>query len=157
MSDIDVISAVVELAPDAMSLSAIDDALVLRSDEVTLRIERADGGWLVHKQWRNDDRGVVFRSPEVTDVARYLLTLFTNDIRRTHGLAPVRRKITMSDDGVALPADGFTLSGDLDTGFVLSAGDDEPARFFASDIEAARFSHVASDDLDSIRSSILAG
>lgn len=151
MSAIDVLASVVATAPDVAQMSETGDDLVLRSDEITLTISSIEDGWRVRKTWRNQDRGVVFQSDTVEDVARYISSLLANDIRQSHGVAPLRRRLVLSEDGIAVPTDGFELSGDSESGFILSGGSHRVPRYFASDLEAAKFSYLADDDLDTIR------
>lgn len=133
------------------------DSVIVQADDITLRVEPTSDGWRMRKTWRDEDRGVAFRSKTTDDVARYMLGLLANDIRRSHGLAPVRGKLVLSDDGVAVPIEGFGLSGDPQSGFVLSGGKDNASRYSDSDLEAAKLSYSADDDLSSLRSSLVSG
>lgn len=157
MSGIDDILAVADMAPGAISAARADGGVVVRSDEVTLRIHATDAGWRVDKQWRDQDRGTAFRSGTVDDVVRYLLSLLANDIRQAHGLPPLRRKLNVDEDGVAVPTDGFSLTTDPGAGFILSKETPDTGRFFASDLEAAKFSYFADENIETLRTHLLQG
>ena len=137
MNDLNALTSIADLAPEIVRTSRTGNSVIVQSDEITLRIEPASDGWRVRKTWRDEDRGITFRSETTDDVARYVLSLLANDIRRDHGLSPVRRKLVLSDDGVAVPIEGFVLSGDPQSGFFLSGGQHNASRYFSCDLEAA--------------------
>lgn len=111
-------------------------------------------GWRVDKSWRDVDRELVLKANNDADVARYVPALFGNDIRRAHGLGRAVRKVVLSDDGVAQPGGGFSLTEKSGDGYRLSRGRDGAQWFFASDLGAARFSTVADIPLAHIRDAI---
>jgi len=151
------ILAVAELAPEILCATPIHGGVILRADELTLRIRATETGWQVHKQWRDQDRGTVFRAETSDDVVRYLMCLLANDIRAAHRLPALRRPLAIDVDGVAVPAEGFSLEGAPDAGFILSRRTHGSRRFFASDVEAAKFSYLADEDVESLQTSLLHG
>lgn len=142
-TDLSAVDELARLAPGVISVTRTDTAVVVRADELTLRVTLVGRTWRVRKFWRSDDRGVAFEATDATDLARFLIALFANDIRRARGLAPRRRRMTLSNDGFAQPAAGFTISGDLDAGFVLTDSYRRIRWHFGNDLDAARFSWIA--------------
>jgi hypothetical protein len=120
--------------------------------EVSLRITREDGAVVVHKTWRNDDRGVVMASGDPADVDRYLTLAYVNGVRAGHKLDRLRPFLP-SGSAPGTVAPGFRLDGRLGRGFELVPveGEREPRRFFESDLEASRFSYCSTLDADEIR------
>ncbi|MXS76034.1 hypothetical protein CSIV_10645 [Microbacterium sp. CSI-V] len=141
--DLSAVDEVGRLAPDVISVTRTDTAVVVQADEMTLRVTLAGRTWRVRKSWRSDDRGVAFEATDETDIARFLIAMFANDIRRARGLTPRRRAVTLSDEGLAQPAAWFTLSREPDAGFVLTDTYRRVRWRFASDLDAARFSWIA--------------
>lgn len=131
------------LAPSAISVARTDTAVVVQAGELTFRVTLMGRAWRVRKSGRSDDRGVAFEATDETDIARFLIAMFANDIRRARGLAPRQRAVTLSDDGLAEPAASFMLSGSPDAGFVLTDTYRQIRWRFASDLDAARFSWIA--------------
>lgn len=142
------------LPPQVFEAQLTDTGVTLQVDEVTLRVSSDDSGWRVDKSWRGVDRGLVFEATDDADVAQYVLALFGNDIRRAHGLGRAVRKVVLSDDGVARPDGGFFLTEMSGDGYRLSRDRDGAQWFFASDLEAARFSTVADIPLAHIRDAL---
>lgn len=142
------------LRGDSRSVRDSADAIVIASDEETLDITRDLGQWRVRKTWRDQDRGIVFMASAAEDVDRYLTLHFANEIRAERGLRPVRHGIELLPDGTAVPASGFTITGDLDNGFVLSHADSGRTWGFGSDIEAARFSRYVDVSAADLREAI---
>lgn len=130
------------------------DGFSVVDDEVTLDVRDLGGKWVVSKTWRDKDRGVVFEAPSTGDVDRYLTLAFANDKRNARGLRPLGHLITIGDAGNALPVDGFTLTGDLDHGFLLTDTATRRAWRFASDVEAARFSGYVDVPVERLRSGV---
>ncbi|MEZ3162021.1 Imm61 family immunity protein [Microbacterium sp. BWT-B31] len=143
------------LAETGRAVQQQPTGLSVADDEVTMRIAQDDHEWVIHKTWRDEDRGVVFTSPSVEDVDRYLTLLTANEVRSRKGLPPLRHGITTRPDGIAEPSNGLNLSGDLDRGFVLTDPRTGEERRFASDIEAARFSRYIGLAPGVLRSAIL--
>lgn len=141
--DLSTVYALARLAPDVVSVARTDSAFVVRADELTLRITIAGRTWRVRKTWRSHDRGVAFETNDDTDIGRFLVAVLANDIRRSLGLAPRRRAVTLSDEGLARPAASFTLSRGPNAGFVLTDSFSRSRWRFASDLDAARFSWIA--------------
>lgn len=141
--DLSAVDEVGRLAPDVISVTRTDTAVVIQADELTFRVTLAGRTWRVRKSWRSDDRGVAFEANDETDIARFLIAILANDIRRARGLTPHRRAVTLSDDGLAQPAASFTLARGQDAGFVLTDTYRRVRWRFASDLDAARFSWVA--------------
>lgn len=141
--DLSAVHELARLAPGVISVTRTDTAVVVQADESTLRVTLVGRTWRVRKSWRSDDHGVAFEATDETDIARFLIAMFANDIRRARGLAPRRRAVTLSDDGLAQPAASFTLSREPDAGFVLTDTYRRVHWRFASDLDAARFSWIA--------------
>lgn len=141
--DLSAVDEVARVAPGVISVTRTDTAVVVQADELTFRVTLVGRAWRVRKSWRSDDRGVAFEATDETDIARFLISMFANDIRRARGLAPRRRAVTLSDEGLARPAASFTLSGSPDAGFVLTDTLRQIRWRFASDLDAARFSWLA--------------
>ncbi|GAA3638897.1 hypothetical protein GCM10022200_22850 [Microbacterium awajiense] len=142
------------LAEYGQTVVSTDEGLDLADGEVELRVRRRADGWIVHKVWRDQDRGVVFAASDATDVDRYLALTSANEVRARLGLPRSRHGVQTDADGIAMPADGFVLTGDLKAGFVLTHGATGRAWRFASDIEASRFSRYASTPPDLLRRAI---
>lgn len=142
------------LPPRIFEVQLSDSGVTLHVDEVTLSVRFDDSTWRVQRRWRDVDRGVVFEATECADVARYVLALFGNEIRRAHGLARAGRRIVLSDDGVAQPYPGFSLTEDGGGRYRLSRDRDGSQWFFASDLDAARFSIVADTPISHIRDAL---
>ncbi|MEZ3161985.1 Imm61 family immunity protein [Microbacterium sp. BWT-B31] len=143
------------LAETGRAVQQQPTGLSVADDEVTLRIAKDDHEWVIHKTWRDEDRGVVFTSSSVEDVDRYLTLLTANEVRARRGLPPLRHGITTGPDGIAEPFAGFALSGGLDNGFVLQDTRTGERWMFASDIEAARFSRYHRLEPRELRAAIL--
>ncbi|WP_307449094.1 MULTISPECIES: hypothetical protein [Microbacterium] len=115
----------------------------------------SDGStWRVRKQWRDVDRGVVFEAADEADVARFVLALVENDIRRAHGLGRADRTLALSEDGVAQPGVGLLLTEEPGSGYRLSRRHHGARWFFANDLDAARFSTVAGIPLPQIHDAL---
>lgn len=147
----DLLTHLAGIPPHVFEAQLTDTGVTLHVDEVTLRVSSDDSGWRVNKSWRGVDRGLVFEATDDADIARYVLALFGNDIRRAHGLGRAVRTVVLSDDGVAQPDGGFSLTEESGDGYRLSRDRDGAQWFFASDLDAARFSTVADIPLSHIR------
>lgn len=108
------------LPPLDLEMQQSDAGVILRVDEMTLRVCSDDSTWRVQKRWRDADRGVVFEATDHADVARYVLALFGNEIRRARGLGRAGRTVLLSDDGGAQPDGGFALTQKSGDGYRLS-------------------------------------
>lgn len=133
-----------------------DDGLTIADDEISFEVRRnAPGRWEVRKTWRDEDRGLVFAADSAEDVDRYLTLVSANDIRRRIDLRPLRHGISTDPAGIAVPAEGFTLTGDLDHGFTMVDTRTHRSWRFGSDIEAARFSLYADVPVGRLRAAVL--
>ncbi|WP_432950522.1 hypothetical protein ACQPXM_19330 [Kribbella sp. CA-253562] len=120
--------------------------------EVTVEVMVDGTRVAARKSVRGEDRGVMMASGDPADVDRFLTMTFASGVRAGRGLARLR-PLRPSGGPPGSIAPGFVLVGDLDRGFELvSHGTDgERRRYFASDIEAGRFSYYAQLDAGDLR------
>ncbi len=144
------------LTVQGLGVSSSEAGLAIDDGETRLDIARDGERFVVRKTWRGADRGVAMSSPVWSDVERFVTVSYANAARLRAGLRPLR-PIAKPAVGPGAVADGFALSGDLDSGFTLRGPFQGWQRelHFASEIDAAKFSRYVVLDADEIRERLL--
>ncbi|GAA3638879.1 hypothetical protein GCM10022200_22820 [Microbacterium awajiense] len=137
------------LTDHGQSARLTETGLDLGGDDTVLEVRSSGEGWTVRKFWRDQDRGVTFAAAAAADVDRYLAVISAGEVRTRLGLERLRNDVQL-DDGTSVAQPGYTLTGDLSDGFVLTDSASGRSWTFASDVDAARYSryaHLAPDDV----------
>lgn len=144
------------LTDQGIGVASTEAGFAIDDGETRLEIVHDGERFVVRKTWRDEDRGIAMSSPVWSDVERFVTMSHANAARLRAGLRPLR-PLVRSAFGPGAVADGFALSGDLDSGFTLRGSSQEWQRelHFASDIDAAKFSRYVILDADEIRARLL--
>jgi hypothetical protein len=145
------------LEPDRVAyVRTTPGSFTIDDGEVTVEVAMDGQRLVAHKSVRGAHRAVVMASGDPADVDRFLTMTYASGVRARRGLSRLRplRPAGSTPGSIAC---GYELVGDLDRGFeLISPGTDgERRRYFASDIEAARFSYYAQLDAGDLRRRVL--
>lgn len=129
--------------------------LDLGGDETVLEVRPSGEGWTVRTRWRAQDRGVAFAAATAADIDRYLAIISAGEVRTRLGLDRLHSDVHL-ENGTSVAQPGYTLTGDLSDGFLLTHNASGRSWTFASDIDAARYSRYAHLSADDVRALIIA-